>query len=212
MVIFDLDGTLLNTIDDLATSTNYALRCAGYPEHGLSEYPAFVGNGVDKLLERALPAEYRDEETVLRIKKDFIAHYSEHNADLTRPYGGIPELLDELHGRGVVMAVTSNKYQEATLWLIRHYFGPDLFRVVLGQREGVPVKPDPAIVYDVLRQTGCSAEDALYVGDSGVDMRTAANAGIFSVGVSWGFRSRRELEENGACRLIDRPGELLDLL
>ncbi len=212
LIIFDLDGTLLDTIDDLATSVNYALRKNGYPEHELAEYPFFVGNGIYKLIERAMPESERTDENVLRLRQDFVAYYTQHNTDLTAPYPGIGELIAELSRRGIGMAVASNKYQEATLKLVTHYFGTGTFRVVLGQREGIAPKPDPAIVSDILAATGITREATLYVGDSGVDMRTAANAGLRSVGVTWGFRPRKELEDNGAVHLIDSPGELLGLL
>ena len=212
LIIFDLDGTLLNTIDDLAASVNHALRLNGYPEHPLSAYPFFVGNGVNKLLERALPEEARNPETVRRLRADFTAHYSEHNADFTRPYPGIPELIEALRERGAELAVGSNKYHEATVTLNDRHLGAGTFRTVLGQREGVPVKPDPTIVRDILRETGHRPEETLYVGDSGVDMLTAAAAGVRSVGVTWGFRPRQELEANGAAHLIDRPEALLSLL
>ena len=212
LIIFDLDGTLLDTIDDLATSVNHALRKNGYPEHELSEYPFFVGNGISKLIERAMPEKVRTDENVLRLRQDFVAYYTQHNTDLTAPYPGIAELVAELSRRGIGMAVASNKYQEATLKLATHYFGAGTFRVVLGQREGIATKPDPAIVSDILAETGTTREETLYVGDSGVDMRTAANAGLRSVGVTWGFRPRTELEENGAVHIIDSPEQLLDLL
>lgn len=212
LIIFDLDGTLLDTIDDLATSVNHALRKNGYPEHELAEYPFFVGNGVYKLIERAMPESARTEENVQRLRRDFVAHYTEHNTDLTVPYPGIGELVAELSRRGIGMAVASNKYLEATRKLVTHYFGAGTFRVVLGQREGIAPKPDPTIVYDILSETGVPAGETLYVGDSGVDMRTAANAGLRSAGVTWGFRPRKELEDNGARHIVDTPAELLDLL
>ncbi len=210
-VIFDLDGTLLNTIDDLATSTNYALERNGYPTHELSVYPYYVGNGVAKLLERALPEQARTPENVALLRRDFVAYYDRHNTDLTRPYPGIPELLATLRQREIVLAVASNKYHEATLRLIDHYF-PGMFRIVMGQREGVPPKPDPTVVYDILSATGISKNDTLYVGDSGVDMATAANSGLHSVGVTWGFRPKSELQQFGAMYMIDSPAELLGLL
>ena len=195
LVIFDLDGTLLNTIDDLAVSANYALRQHGYPEHELPAYRYFVGNGITKLIERALPEAERCEPT-----------------NLTRPYPGIPELLSHLSAKGIQLAVASNKYHQGTVELIRHYFGTDLFKVVLGQRGHIPAKPDPAIVYEILHLTGITPADALYIGDSGVDMQTARRSGITSIGVSWGFRPRQELTENGACHIVDRPEEIIRYL
>ena len=145
LVIFDLDGTLLDTIDDLAISTNYALRQFGFPEHALSEYPYFVGNGITKLIERALPQDRRDEATINRIKQEFVKYYQQHKTDRTRPYQGIPSVLEVLNEKGILLAVASNKYHQGTDELVRHYFGSSLFKVIAGQKEGIPVKPDPAL-------------------------------------------------------------------
>lgn len=212
LVIFDLDGTLLNTIDDLAVSVNYALSQCGYPLHDVSEYPMFVGNGIGKLLERALPAEARCETVMQRMRELFLHYYDHHNAEYTRPYEGVVALLEELQRRGLMVAVASNKYQSATEALMAHYFPTIRFVAVLGQREGVPVKPHPAIVNDILAITNVSHEDVLYVGDSDVDMLTAAAACVTSVGVSWGFRSEAELRRAGASYIINRAEELMDLL
>ena len=212
LVIFDLDGTLLDTIDDLAASTNYALRRNGYPEHELAAYRYFVGNGVAKLIERALPEAERSAQNVERLRRDFVEYYMEHSADLTKPYRGIRETVSELGRRGIVRAVASNKYQAATEKLVAHFFGEETFRVVLGQREGIAPKPDTTIVRDILSRTGFAPAETLYVGDSCVDMQTALNGGLRSVGVSWGFRPRAELEQNGATFIIDCPAQLLDLL
>ena len=210
LVIFDLDGTLLNTIDDLAVSANYALRQHGYPEHELPAYRYFVGNGITKLIERALPEAERCEPTILQLREEFVGYYQRHKTDLTRPYPGIPELLTHLNDQGITLAVASNKYHQGTIELIRHFFGEKLFSVVLGQRENIPVKPDPAIVYEILSQTDTSPAETLYVGDSGVDMQTARNSHLTSIGVSWGFRSRKELKENGADYIVDSPEEILE--
>ncbi len=212
LVIFDLDGTLLDTLKDLAISTNHALAQNGFPQHDIEAYRFFVGNGITKLIERALPEGYRNEETIFRIRQDFLAYYSHHNTAYTKPYPGIPELTDQLRELGILMAVASNKYHAATVKLIGHYFPAGTFAAVYGQREGVPTKPDPTIVHDILSETGCSPEETLYMGDSRVDMRTAANSGLRSVAVTWGFRPRQELEENGAMFLIDRPEQLLDII
>ena len=211
LVIFDLDGTLLNTIADLAASTNQALRHFGYPEHPTEAYRFFVGNGINKLFERALPEGERTEENVLRIRSQFIPYYNEHNADFSTPYPGIPEVLETLQSKGIQLAVASNKYQLATEKLIAYYFPTIHFVKVLGQREGIPVKPDPTIVYDILKETDIPKEDVLYVGDSGVDMQTALNAGVDAVGVSWGFRPRTELEPLHPLAIIERAEELFPL-
>lgn len=212
LVIFDLDGTLLNTIADLATATNQALQHYGYPVHAVDDYRFFVGNGINKLFERALPADERNEENILRIRSRFVPFYDEHNADLSRPYPGIPELLDELQGWGVKMGVASNKYQAATRKLVAHYFAGINFTEVLGQREGIPVKPDPSIVHELISKANVRPEEVLYVGDSGVDMQTARNAGVTAVGVTWGFRPKAELEAFHPAHIIETAKDLLLLL
>lgn len=212
LVIFDLDGTLLNTIDDLAASTNHALRQHHYPEHDESAFPYFVGNGINKLLERAMPEAERTPEKIQELRRNFIDHYSRHCTDLTRPYEGIPELLQVLHKRDIRLAVASNKYQEGTEKLTRHFFKSIPFAAVLGQRTGIAVKPDPAIVNEILLSTGCSPADTLYIGDSGIDMQTALNSGADPVGVTWGFRTQKELEENGAHYIVGHPNDIIRLL
>ena len=211
LVIFDLDGTLLNTIADLAMSTNYALRCCGFPEHEVQEYLYFVGNGITKLFERALPEAARTAENVAHMRTLFLEYYTEHNTDHTRPYDGIARLLDELSGQGVKLAVASNKYQAGTEKLVAHYFPRVPFVAVLGQREGVPTKPVPDIVYDIMQRAGVEKVDTLYVGDSDVDMCTARAAGVESAGVTWGFRGRDELSRAGATHLVDTPDDILHL-
>ena len=203
LIIFDLDGTLLNTIADLAQSTNHALQALGYPTHPESAYNFMVGNGINKLFERALPEGEKSEENVLRVRKEFVPYYDVHNADKSCPYPGIPELLEQLQEKGMILAVASNKYQSATVKLISHYFPHIRFTAVFGQREGVNVKPDPTVVHDILDITRISREDVLYVGDSGVDMQTAANAGVTACGVTWGFRPRTELEEFHPAHIVD---------
>ena len=173
LVIFDLDGTLLNTIADLAHSTNYALNKLGYPTHEIEKYNFMVGNGIDKLFERALPEGEKSKENVLRVRKEFVPYYDIHNADDSRPYPGIPELLSYLQDAGIQITVASNKYQAATQKLIDHYFPEIHFTAVFGQREGIKVKPDPTVVFDILEVAKVTKEEVLYVGDSGVDMQTA---------------------------------------
>ncbi len=212
LVIFDLDGTLLNTIADLAASTNHALAANGYPTHPTEEYRFFVGNGINKLFERALPEGEKTEANVLKIRQRFIPYYDVHCADLTKPYPGIPELLKTLQQRSVQIAVASNKYQRATGKLIPYFF-PDIhFTAILGQREGVPRKPDPQIVHEIMRMANVSTDEVLYVGDSNVDMQTANNARVDSVGVTWGFRPRAELEQGSPFAIIDKAEELLSFL
>jgi phosphoglycolate phosphatase len=209
LVIFDLDGTLLDTIADLAESANHALKQLGYPTRDVETIRTFVGNGVNKLLFRALPDEEKTEENMMRMRTHFVPYYDAHNADLSAPYPGIVALLEELQAKGLRMAVASNKYQEATVKLVKHYFPMIDFVEVLGQREGINVKPDPSIVFDILKKAGVSKEETLYVGDSGVDMQTAINAGVDAIGVTWGFRPRTELEDFHPMGLIHQAEELL---
>ena len=212
LVIFDLDGTLLDTIADLAESANYALKQLGYPTHDVETIRTFVGNGINKLLERALPPHEQTEENVMRMRSHFVPYYNVHNADLSSPYPGIVNLLEDLQAKGIQIAVASNKYQAATVKLVKQYF-PDIdFVEILGQREGINVKPDPTIVFDILKKAKVSCEETLYVGDSGVDMQTAINAGVDAVGVTWGFRPRAELESFRPMGLIDKAKELLDFI
>ncbi|WP_455592806.1 HAD family hydrolase [Bacteroides sp.] len=211
LIIFDLDGTLLNTIADLANSTNHALKTLGYPTHKVDAYNFMVGNGINKLFERALPEGEKSEENVQRVRKAFLPHYDLHNADESLPYPGIPELLKTLQADGKLIAVASNKYQAATRKLIERYFPDIRFTAVFGQREGVNVKPDPTIVNDILAIAGISKEETLYVGDSGVDMQTAINSGVTSCGVTWGFRPRTELESFHPDYIVDKAEEIARL-
>ena len=208
LVIFDLDGTLLNTIADLANSTNYALKVLGYRIHEPDKYNFMVGNGINKLFERALPDGEKTEENVLRVRQEFVPYYDQHNVDKSRPYPGVTELLETLQTAGMQLAVASNKYQAATEKLIAHYFPNIKFTAVFGQREGIPVKPDPIIVKEILQIAKVQEEETLYVGDSGVDMQTAINAGVTSCGVTWGFRPRTELESFHPDHIVDNAEEI----
>ena len=212
LVIFDLDGTLLDTIADLAVATNHALTQLGYPTHEVETIRTFVGNGINKLLERSLPEDKRTEADVMQMRTHFIPYYDAHNADFSSPYPGVVALLETLQAKGLMIAVASNKYQEATEKLVKHYFPTINFVEVLGQREGIPVKPDPIIVHDILKKANVSPEDTLYVGDSGVDMLTAINAGVDAVGVSWGFRPLAELENFCPKGIVDKVEELLEFV
>lgn len=212
LVIFDLDGTLLDTIEDLAVSTNYALELHGFPVHPVEAYRFFVGNGISKLIERALPEKYRTADTISMVKFDFINYYFAHAEECTRPYPGIPKLLCQLNEQGIGLAVASNKVHEATLQLINNFF-PDIpFTAILGQRESFPVKPNPAVLEEIIGIRGFEKEEVLYVGDSGVDVATAYNARVPFVGVLWGFRPRKELEEVGATRFVETTDELFALI
>lgn len=211
LVIFDLDGTLLNTIDDLAHAANHALTVCGFPTHEISSYPFFVGNGVGRLLERVLPMDHRDAATISRVREIFQDYYDRHLYDYTRPYPGIENLLDDLAAKGVKFAVASNKYQAATSALIAHFFRRLPFESVHGMRPNVPAKPDPSIVFGVLRDIPTPKADVVYVGDSGVDMETARRACIESVGVTWGFRPIGELRQFYAEHIISEPSRLIEL-
>ena len=208
LVIFDLDGTLLDTIEDLGNATNYALRTLGYPERKREELYGMVGRGITNLLRAALPEGCDTEETVARIRNHFMEHYAVHLCDRTHPYPGIPELLEHLTERNVRFSVASNKYQEGAETVVRHFFGQYPVVTVLGQREGFPIKPDPGIVDLCIREAGVTKKEVLYVGDSDVDMHTGLNAGVDTVGVTWGFRSRGELERCGPLAVVDSPTEL----
>ena len=209
-VIFDLDGTLLDTLGDLADATNAALTRHGYPPRTDGEVRAFVGNGIRRLLQRALPAG-ADAGEADRLLPDFRAYYEAHMTCRTRPYEGVPALLGALRARGVAVGVLSNKYDPASKALAAHYF-PGLIGLTLGERPGVPRKPDPSSAREMLRALHGRPDTALYVGDSDVDMQTAKNAGLFAVGVTWGFRPRETLLAAGADALISRPSALLDIM
>ena len=212
LVIFDLDGTLLNTIADLAAATNQALEKLHYPAHPTQAYLRFVGNGINKLFERALPEAARTQENVLRVRELFVPYYDAHGTELTKPYDGIPELVGRLQDAGAVMAVASNKYQEATEKIVRHFFPDIRFSDILGQREGIPIKPDPHIIYEIMRNAGAAPEETIYAGDSKVDAATASRIeGITAVAVTWGFCPRTVLETCGTKILADSPNDIWDL-
>ncbi len=216
LIIFDLDGTLINTIDDLGQACNHALSACGYPTHKIEDYPRLVGNGINKLIERALPQEHRNEETVMQLRAFFVPYYDEHNCDLTHPYDGIPELLAALKAAGNTLAVASNKYQAATEKIVAQLF-PDMFDVVLGERENVARKPDPQIVYDIveaMRRLGNEVTDKeiLYIGDSLVDAETAKAAGATLVLCTWGFCTEEQLKTAQPNYMIQHPSELLNIL
>lgn len=205
--IFDLDGTLLNTLGDLAASTNYALRQYGMPEHTIDDVRRFVGNGVGKLIERAIPGgltnpQYED------VLATFRKHYMLHSLDTTAPYPGIESLLHSLRSHGCNVAVVSNKFYNATVELCRHFFA-DTVEVAIGERENIRRKPAPDTVFEAMRQLGVSGEDTVYVGDSDVDVATARNSGIPCISVLWGFRDRDFLIEHGATTFVNTPEDIL---
>ena len=205
VIIFDLDGTLLNTIDDLGYACNYALEKTGYPTFPIEDYPAKVGNGINNLIRRALPESERTEENIQKVRAYFVPYYNEHNCDYTRPYEGVPEVLATLKARGHLLAVASNKYQAATEKIVTHFF-PGVFDVIFGEREGIERKPNPQIVFDILDRLRLT--EALYIGDSLVDYETAKNANVPFVACSWGFVARERLVEAGIKTIIDKPEEI----
>ena len=212
LIIFDLDGTLLNTIGDLAIGCDHMLSLRGLPGHTYEEYCTFVGNGIMRLVERALPEELRTEEYVKAARKDFVDYYIEHIDQKSVPYEGITELIEELQAKGAKLAVASNKFQAGTEKLIKKFFPNIDFVEICGNREGVPLKPDTALVDIILEKAGVERNRVAMVGDSGVDIQTAHNAGITSVGVSWGFRSVEELKENRADHIVSSVEELRRVL
>ena len=209
LIIFDLDGTLLNTIGDLADAVDYVMRSRNLPEHTNAEYRQMVGGGIKRLVERALPTELAQneqyvEECVAQFRRYYVDNIDRH----TIPYDGITELLHKLQSEGVMLAVASNKFQHGTERLVAKFFGDVEFIAIEGNREGAPLKPDPEIIHTILRKAGVERSDAVMVGDSGIDIRTAIAAGIDSIGVSWGFRFAEELYEAGATLVATSIEEL----
>ena len=218
LIIFDLDGTLINTIDDLGQACNHALSACGFPTHKIEDYPRLVGNGINKLIERALPEEYRQQATVLRLREHFVPYYDAHNCDLTHPYDGIPELLQALKAAGHTLAVASNKYQAATEKIVAQLF-PNTFDVVLGERDGIARKPDPQIVWDIVERTAqntysaeFSGKEILYIGDSLVDAETAKAANLPFIACTWGFCTTEQLQTAVPDYLVHHPSEILKLV
>lgn len=206
--IFDLDGTLLYSLEDLELSTNYALRQSGMPERTLDEVRRFVGNGVRKLMERAVPSGDKNplfDETYATFRR----HYLKHNLDHTRPYDGVEAMLHELKRRGKGLAIVSNKFDAATKELVAHFFA-DTVSVAIGEKENVRKKPAPDTVIEALRELGASKDGAVYIGDSDVDIETARNSGLPCISVLWGFRDRDFLIEHGATQLVSKPEEITD--
>lgn len=206
--IFDLDGTLLDTLQDLAAAVNFALRKNGMEEHSIDDIRRFVGNGVRKLIERAVPDGSKNPR-IDEVFADFRSYYMQHSLDATKPYDGITEILQELKQRGCKMAVVSNKMMAATQELVAHFF-PEI-EVAIGENEaeGIRKKPAPDMVFEALNRLGAEAESAVYIGDSDVDIQTAKNAGVPCISVLWGFRNRKFLLEHGAQRFIEKPSEII---
>lgn len=210
LIIFDLDGTLLDTIDDLAAACNQALEKCGFPTRERDEYFMLVGRGINNLFRGALPEEARTDEMVAKMREHFLPYYNEHGTDLTKPYEGIIPMLEELRDNGFTLAIASNKYQEGTVALMKRFFPDFNFARILGQREGKAIKPDPAIVLEAMEAVpGISLDEVIYCGDSDVDMMTGANAGVRTIGVKWGFRTEEELLRYKPWVLAEKPEEIV---
>lgn len=210
LAIFDMDGTILNTIDDLAASLNYVLEKSGFPARTMDEVISFIGDGLRKLIERGVP-EGTDSETVDKVLADFKEYYAVHCADKTAPYDGIIELLENLRRNGCLTAVVSNKADDVVQELCRKYFD-GLFDYAVGERSGILRKPAPDSVNEVLEKLNVSRENAVYIGDSDVDIKTAENAGMDSIIVEWGFRERDFLLKKGAKTIVSAAEEIEDIV
>jgi phosphoglycolate phosphatase len=208
-VIFDMDGTLLDTLEDLADCMNRVLVRHGHAPHPVDAYRYFVGDGLENLVRRSLPEEGRAPKAIEALKEAMRAEYAEHWADKTRAYDGVPELLGALKERGIRRAILSNKPHAFTGEMAAHYFPAGLFEQVVGAREGIPRKPDPRAALEIAGAMGVEPGRFLYLGDTNTDMRTGRGAGMFTVGATWGFRPREELLDSGAQALIERPTEVL---
>jgi len=211
-VLFDLDGTLLDTLSDIGAAVNRVLAGKGFPAHELDVYRYFVGDGSAMLINRALPKEKRTDDVIRTCLAAYLEDYGRNWNVMTKPYEGIPEMLDALSDCGLKMAILSNKNHELAKRCTKELLSNWNFEVVIGQRNGVPPKPDPAGALEVAKRLNLPPVDFLYMGDSGVDMKTAVASGMFPVGVLWGFRSMGELRDNGSLALINRPSEILGLL
>lgn len=212
LVIFDLDGTLLNTITDLGNAANYALSQMGYPTHHLSSYPHFVGGGITSLLKQVIPATEMNENNIAKLRTLFVEHYNKHLTDTTLPYPGVPELLKQLTDRGIKVAVASNKYNDATQTLVKHFFGDIAWSAIEGQKSGIPVKPDPSMIFSILSENPTPKSEVTYIGDSATDIITGKRAGVDTISVTWGFRPVSELVAAYAENIVDSPQQIVDLL
>jgi phosphoglycolate phosphatase len=210
-VIFDLDGTLVDTLEDLADAMNRVLSGEQAPVHSYVTYKLLIGKGIRNLVGQALPPEKRSDETIARCYEAMIADYGEHCLVRTRKYGGVAELVSGLQAAGAKLAVFSNKSDELTRRIVESLFGSGDFDVVMGAQPGLPLKPDPTVALLISARLGVAPGRIVFLGDSGIDMLTATAAGMIAVGAAWGFRTKDELAENGARAVLDHPLELLDL-
>ncbi|MBI5309379.1 MAG: HAD family hydrolase [Planctomycetes bacterium] len=211
-ILFDLDGTLLNTLEDLGTAANYVLKKNGFPIHTIDDYRFFVGDGIAVLMKRALPEDKRSEDIIRLCIQAYREEYSRNWKVKTRPYDGITEMLDALTSRHLKMAVLSNKPDEFTKQCVNEFFLRWTFDAVLGQRSSLPIKPDPSGAIEIARCLNISPANFIYLGDTAIDMKTATASGMFPAGAMWGFRSEKELQENGAGVLLKTPLEVIRLL
>ncbi|MEE0927784.1 MAG: HAD family hydrolase [Acutalibacteraceae bacterium] len=211
LVVFDLDGTIYNTIEDLADSTNVALLSYGYPTHSIETYKYFVGNGIPNLIMRALPEEHKTQEECDQARGRMLDYYKDHYADKSVPYDGVMDMLKTLKDRGIRLAVCTNKAHHMAVKIAENIFG-GIFDKVIGQSTDRPLKPDPFSVFEIMELVGAAPEETVFVGDSGVDMQVANNAGIKGIGVLWGFRTEKELKENGGHYIVAAPSEIIEII
>ncbi len=209
-VLFDLDGTLVNTLADLCYGVNRELEKYNFPTHPEDAFKYFAGNGIPKMVERALPDDV-DEELKQKITSDFLSYYADHYADRSYAYKGVPELVKALKEKGLLIAVVTNKADEVANLVVNKCYG-DIFDFIMGQRKGLPPKPDPTAAKIVMQELGVTPDECVFVGDTGVDVLTGANSGAYPIGVLWGFREREELTENGAKSIIENPMELIEII
>ena len=210
-VLFDLDGTLADSLIDLADGVNRAIASKGFPTHEVEAFKYFVGDGIPKMIERALPESNRDAATINEIKDIFLPYYAIHYADNTYAYAGMPELVNTLKSQGFIVAVVTNKEQHMANEVVKSLYG-DVFDLIFGKRDGIPAKPDPTAALMAMEELGVTPEECVFIGDSGMDVATAVNSGAVPVGELWGFRKEDELLENGAKYIIRQPQELLDII
>lgn len=211
LAIFDMDGTICNTIDDLADATNFAMQTLGYPLHTVEQYKYFVGNGIPKLIYRALPEDKRSDEDIAEAKELMLSYYRVHFADKTKPYDGITELLTRIKEKGIHITVCTNKAHHMAIEVANKLFDR-MLEVVIGQSDDRPLKPDPFSPKEIMNKYGVTPDETVFIGDSDVDMQTAVNSGTHSIGVTWGFRTAEELKQNGAGHIADTPSEIIDII